>query len=149
MTIDLDFVGHLAEEDHNLAVMATTRPDGSVHASVVSMGVIDDPIDGAPGVAVVVGGSSRKLDLLRTSGRATLVVKQGFTWAAVAGPVRLLGPDDGHEFGLDVPSIVRSVFIAANGSHEDWDAFDRIMADERRCAVFVRAETISANPGTG
>ncbi len=116
-----------------------------MHASVVSAGVIDDPVDGSRGVAAVVGGGARKLELLRTSGRATLVFKSGFEWAAVSGPVRLIGPDDGAEHGLDVPATVRSVFVAAGGTHEDWDEFDRVMAADRRCAVFARAERISSN----
>ena len=143
---DLGFVERLAAADHHLAVLAVDRPDGSVHASVVSVGVIADPVDGAHGVAAVVGGAARKLALLRASGRATLVVKDAWEWAAVSGPVRLIGPDDGRDLGLDVPTTIRSVFRAAGGSHEDWAEFDRVMARERRCAVFVRADTISSNP---
>jgi PPOX class probable F420-dependent enzyme len=145
---DLEDVARLAAGDHHLAVFAVGRPDGSVHASVVSAGVIDDPIDGAAGVAAVVHGSSRKLELLRRDGRATLVFKDGWLWAAVSGPARLIGPDDGAEYGLDVPDTVRAVFKAAGGTHEDWDEFDRVMAADRRCAVFVRAEAITANPGS-
>jgi hypothetical protein len=146
---DLEYVERLAAADHHLAVFAVGRLDGTVHASVVSAGVIDDPVDGSPGVAAVVGGDARKLELLRERGRATLVFKDGWVWAAVSGPVRLVGPDDGEDLGLDVPEIVRSVFRAAGGSHEDWDEFDRVMAAERRCAVFVRAESISSNAGSG
>jgi len=144
---DLDHVARLAAADHNLAVIAVGRPDGSVHASVVSAGVMDDPVDGAPGVAAVVGGDSRKLGLLRASGRATLVFKDGWDWAAVSGPARLVGPDDGLDLGIDVPELLRSVFRAAGGSHEDWAEYDRVMAAERRCAVFVRAEAVSSNAG--
>jgi hypothetical protein len=104
-------------------------------------------VDGAEGVAAVVGGGARKLELLRQSGRATLVFKTGWEWAAVSGPVRLLGPDDGTELGLDVPATLRAVFRAAGGTHEDWAEFDRVMAAERRCAVFVRADRISSNDG--
>jgi hypothetical protein len=145
---DLEDVARLAAGDQNLAVIAVGRPDGSVHASVVSAGVIDDPIDGAAGVAAVVHGSSRKLALLRRDGRATLVFKDGGLWAAVSGPVRLIGPDDGAEYGLDVPETVRAVFKAAGGTHGDWDEFDRVMAADRRCAVFVKAEAVTANPGS-
>ena len=145
---DLDLVARLAGADHNLAVFTVARPDGSVHASVVSAGVIADPVDGSPGVAAVIGGAARKLGLLRTSGRATLVFKHGFEWVAVSGPVRLVGPDDGAELGLDVPATTRSVFVAAGGTHEDWAEFDRVMAAERRCAVFVRAEVVSSNAGS-
>ncbi len=143
----LDLVDRLAAADRHLAVFAVARPDGTVHASVVSAGVIVDPVDGSPGVAVVVGGGARKLGLVRASGRATLVFKDGWEWAAVSGPVRLVGPDDGSDLGLDVPETIRSVFKAAGGSHEDWAGFDRVMAEERRCAVFVRADAISSNAG--
>jgi hypothetical protein len=145
---DLELVDRLAAADHHLAVFAVARPDGTVHASVVSAGVIPDPLNGSPCVGAVLGGDSRKLHLVRKSGRATLVFKDGWEWAAVSGPVRLVGPDDGAEFGLDVPETIRSVFRAAGGSHEDWDEFDRVMGAERRCAVFVLADTISSNAGS-
>jgi hypothetical protein len=144
---DLDDVERLAAGDNYLAVFALARPDRRVQASVVSAGILPDPVDGSPGVAAVVGGGTRKLELLRAVGRATLVFKTGWEWAAVSGPVRLVGPDDGVELGLDVPATLRSVFRAAGGTHEDWEEFDRVMAAERRCAVFVRAERISANAG--
>jgi hypothetical protein len=142
---DLAYVDRLAAGDHHLAVLAVGRPDGSVHASLVSAGVIDDPFDGSAGVGAVVAGDARKLVLLRNTGRATLTFKSGFEWAAVSGPVRLIGPDDGAEYGRDVPETLRSVFRAAGGTHDDWAEFDRVMAAERRCAVFVRAERISSN----
>ena len=142
---DLALVERLAAADHHLAVLAIARRDGSVHASVVSAGVIDDPVDGSSGVAAVVAGDSRKLPLLRSSARPTLVFKSGFEWVAVSGPARLIGPDDGTELGRDVPETIRSVFRAAGGTHEDWAEFDRVMAAERRCAVFVRAERILSN----
>ena len=144
---DLEYVARLAAADRHLAVFTVGRTDGTVHASVVSAGVIDDPVDGSPGVAAVVGGGTRKLDLLRARGRATLVFKDGWEWAAVSGRVRLVGPDDGRDLGLDVPETIRSVFRAAGGNHEDWEEFDRVMAVERRCAVFVHADAITSNAG--
>lgn len=146
---DLEFVRRLAEGDHHLAVFTTTRPDGSVQASLVSAGVINDPVDGSPGVGIVANGGSLKLKLLRDDPRATVIFKSGFQWAAVSGGVRLVGPDDPSDAGLDVPETIRSVYRAAGGSHEDWDEFDRVMAADRRCAVFVRADAISSNPGAG
>ena len=83
---DLELVSRLAAGDHNLAVFSTAGLDGSVHASVVSAGVIDDPIDGHAGVGAVVGGATRKLTLLRQSGTASVVFKNGFEWAAVTRP---------------------------------------------------------------
>jgi hypothetical protein len=146
---DLADVARLATADHHLAVFTVARPDGTVHASVVSAGVIADPVDGSAAVAAVLDGGTRKLVLLRSAGLATLVWKAGYDWAAVTGPVRLVGPDDGAELGLDVPATIRSVFRAAGGTHEDWAEFDRVMAADRRCAVFVRADAISSNPASG
>ena len=145
---DLEDARRLGAADHNLAVFTVSDRPGEIHASVVSAGVIDDPVDGGAGVAAVVAGASQKLRLLRRVGRATLVFKAGWEWIAVTGPVRLVGPDDGAELGLAVPETIRSVFCAAGGTHDDWDEFDRVMAAERRCAVFVRAERITSNAGS-
>jgi hypothetical protein len=145
---DLAHAVRLAAADRYLAVFAVGRPDGTVHASVVNAGPLADPVDGTLGMAAVIAGASRKLALLRQAGRATLVCKEGWDWAAVSGAVRLIGPDDGAEHGLDVPATLRSVFQAAGGTHDDWDEFDRVMASERRCAVFVHADAITTNAGT-
>ncbi len=144
---DLADVDRLAAADHHLAVFTVARPDGTVHASVVSAGVIADPVDGSPGVGAVLNGGTRKLELLRHNPRATLVFKVGWDWVAVSGPVRLVGPDDGSDLGLDVPATIRTVFTAAGGTHEDWAEFDRVMASDRRCAAFVRAHAITSNAG--
>ena len=143
---DLAVVEQLAAGDHHLAVLAVGRADGSVQASVVSAGVTTDPVEGSPAVGLVAIGNSLKLRLLRKSGQATVVFKAGDQWAAVSGPARLIGPDDGTELGFDVPEVIRSVYRAAGGDHEDWSEFDRVMADERRCAGVRPAEAISSNP---
>jgi hypothetical protein len=145
---DLSLVKEIAAGDHHLAVLSIARDDGSVQASVVNAGVIADPVDGTPSVGLVAMGNSAKLKLLRRQGQATVVFRSGFQWVAVSGSVRLIGPDDGAEHGLDVPELTRSVFRAAGGDHEDWDEFDRVMALDRRGAVFVHAERVTSNPGT-
>ncbi|HET6965581.1 MAG TPA: pyridoxamine 5'-phosphate oxidase family protein [Acidimicrobiales bacterium] len=146
MSGDLELVRHLAAATH-LAVLATTRTDGSVHASLVSAGVADHPITGVPAVAVVVGGSARKLGHLRRAGRGAAVFAQGYRWVAVEGPVRIIGPDDPCDEvpAAEVPALLRGIFAAAGGSHENWDEYDRVMAEERRAAVFVEAERISSS----
>ena len=146
--VDLDYVKRLAAGDHHLAVLTTARPDGSVHASLVSAGIIDDPVDGSASVGLVAVGNSRKLPLLRQSGTATIVFKDGYQWASVSGSTRLIGPVDGLEYGLNLLETIRAVYRAAGGDHEDWAEFDRVMAEDRRCAVFIKAEKISSNPGT-
>jgi PPOX class probable F420-dependent enzyme len=143
----LDLVRRLGAADNWLAVVATTRADGSVHASLVNAGLIDDPVTGRPVIGLVVGGGARKLSHLRRSGRATVVFRSSWEWVAVEGPVRIVGPDDPLE-GVrseDVPGLLRAVFQGAGGTHEDWEEYDRVMAAERRAAVLVDPARIVSN----
>jgi hypothetical protein len=63
------------------------------------------------------------------------------------GPVGIVGPDDSLD-GFDeagLPQLLRDVFTAAGGSHDDWDTYDRTMAAERRAAVLVTPERVYGN----
>jgi PPOX class probable F420-dependent enzyme len=145
----LDLVRSLVEQDNGLAVVATTRADGSVQASVVNAGVLPHPVDGSDVVALVAQGGSTKQRHLRARPRATVVFRAGWNWASVEGPVELVGPDDAMD-GVDperLRLLLREVFTAAGGSHDDFDTYDRVMAEERRVAVLVRPQRISSNAG--
>ena len=147
MAADLDLVRRLGAAEHGLVVVATTRADGTVHTSVVNAGVLNDPVTGQPSVALVARGDAKKLEHLRRSGRATVVFRSGWEWVSVEGPVRLAGPDDALD-GFDsngVPALLRDVFVAAGGTHDDWAEYDRVMAAERRTAVLVGPERITSN----
>lgn len=144
---DLDLVRRLGAADHWLAIVATARADGSVHASLVNAGILDDPVTGRPVVGLVAAGGTRKLAHMRRSGRATVVWRSGWEWVAVEGPVRIAGPDDPLD-GVppeSVPSLLRAVFRGAGGTHEDWDEYDRVMAAQRRAAVLVEPARITSN----
>jgi len=132
-------VRRLAVASGHRAVLATTRRDGSVHATYVNAGVLDHPVTGGPCVAAVVAGNARKLAHLRRSGRAAATFTAGWEWASVEGPVQLAGPDDALDgFGAGrLPQLLRDVFAAAGGAHDDWDEYDRVMAAERRVAVLI------------
>ncbi|MGD1012137.1 MAG: pyridoxamine 5'-phosphate oxidase family protein [Acidimicrobiales bacterium] len=146
MPNDLDHVRKVAGKDP-LTVVTTTRPDGTIHASLVSAGVTEDVVTGTACVAFVARGTSQKLRHLRNSGRATAVFRHGADWVGVEGPVRLIGPDDRLEnFGsAQLAMLIRRVFVAAGGTHQDWDEFDRVMEAEGRTVVFVTPERISGN----
>jgi PPOX class probable F420-dependent enzyme len=134
----------LVPRDHGLAVIAVTGPDGNVRPSVANVGVIDHPVTGARVVGVVVQGKARKLDHLRAMPRASATLRAGWQWAAVEGPAELAGPDDPME-GIDAERLrllLREIFIAAGGTHEDFDAYDRAMAEERRVAVLITPERV-------
>jgi hypothetical protein len=141
-TIDITRFAELVSRDHGLAVIALALPDGTVHASVASAGVLSHPRTGVPVVGVVAAGRSRKLVHLRRHPRATVVLRAGFQWAAVEGPVELAGPDDPLD-GIDAERLrllLRQIFTAAGGSHEDFGAYDRAMAADRRAAILVTPE---------
>jgi PPOX class probable F420-dependent enzyme len=144
MTADLDLVRRLSLADRGLAVVAVARPDGTVHASVVNAGVLDradGPERRGPYVAFVARGTAKKLHHLRQRGRATIVFRSGWEWVSVEGQSHIVGPDDVP--GL--PALLRAIFTAAGGTHDDWATFDRVMAEERRVAVLVRPERITSN----
>jgi PPOX class probable F420-dependent enzyme len=144
---DMDLVRELAAAGSHLAVIATTRADGTVHASLVKAGLLDDPSTGVASVGIVVAGSARKLIHLRKAGRATVVFKDGWRWAAVEGPAHLTGPGDPDDAitGPALPAVLRAIYAAAGGTHDDWEEFDRAMAEDRRCALFVEAQTITGS----
>jgi hypothetical protein len=136
---DLDTIRNLVTGDNGLATVSLALPDGTVHASVVNAGVLDHPVGGRPVVGFVVRGDSRKLRRFRVDPRATVTFRVGWRWASLAGETDLIGPDDPFA-GVDpaaVPGLLRDVFVAAGGTHDDWDEYDRVMAAERRTAVLV------------
>jgi PPOX class probable F420-dependent enzyme len=145
----LDRVRELVVREHGLAVVTTQRADGSMPASVVNAGVLDHPVTGEPVVAFVARGGTRKLANLRARPRATVVFRVGWEWVAVEGTAELVGPDDpfaGFDSGA-VPKLLRDVFVAAGGTHDDWNEYDRVMTAERRTAVLVRPDRVYSNPG--
>lgn len=140
----MDDVRAMSAADHGLAVVSTTRSDGSVHSTVVNAGVMGHPVGGDDVVAMVVFGNTRKRELFRHAGRAALVFRAGWRWAGVEGPVDVIGPDDPFEgFDLaDLPALLQAIFTAAGGTHDDWDEYDRVMVAERRAAVFIHPERV-------
>jgi hypothetical protein len=121
--------------------------DVTVHASVANAGVLAHPVTGAQVVGVVAVGGARKLDHLRRNPRVTVVLRAGGQWAAVEGPVELAGPDDPLD-GVDAERLrllLREIFTAAGGTHEDFDEYDRAMAAERRTAILVTPARVYRN----
>jgi PPOX class probable F420-dependent enzyme len=134
----------LVARDHGLAVIAVTGPDGRVRPSVANVGVLGHPITGERVVGVVVQGSARKLDHIRAAPRASATLRAGWQWAAVEGPAEIIGPDDPAP-GVDAERLrllLREIFIAAGGTHDDFDEYDRVMAEQRRAAVLITPDRV-------
>src|SRR4051794_272351 len=145
---DLDHFRSLSGADHGLAVVAVTRDDGTVSASVVNAGVLPHPRDGAPVVAFVSAGGARRLDRLRRGHAVAVTMRAGWTWATVEGTAEIAGPHDPHPAveARALPTLLRDIFTAAGGSHDDWDGYDRAMATEGRAAVLIRPVRAYTNP---
>ena len=127
---DLDLVRRLGAAEQGLVVVSTTRADGTIQSSVVNAGILDGK------VAFVARSATRKLDNIRRSGRAAITFRSGWEWAAVEGPAEIAGDD---------PKLLRDVFTAAGGTHDDWDTYDRVMKEEGRVAVLITPARITSN----
>ena len=139
----------LVAGDHGLVVVSVTRGDGTISSSVVNAGVLPHPVTGESVVGMVVRGGTRKLARWRERPYANVVIRSGWQWAAAEGRVDLIGPDDPVP-GFDADRLrllLREIFTAAGGTHEDFDTYDRVMREERRTAVFVHPDRVYANPG--
>lgn len=144
---DLGVLAEFLASEHGLVTVSTARRDGSVLASVVNAGVMDHPIDGHPSVAFVSAGRAARLGHIRRGAPVTVTARRGWQWHGVTGHADLIGPDDPMpEFDSErLRLLLREVFVAAGGTHDDWDTYDRVMADERRVAVFVRPDRVTGN----
>ena len=142
----LDDVVALARTDSYLAMVSTVRGDATIQTSLVNAGVMPHPISGEDAVAFVTYGRA-KLGNLRARPVVNVSFRSGWRWIAVDGTAEIIGLDDPHP---DVDAerlrlLLREIFVAAGGSHSDWDEYDRVMARERRAAVFVKPSRIYSN----
>jgi len=141
---DVERFAALVSSDGGLAVVSVVRQGPQVHSSVANAGVLDHPLTGEKVVGLVIAGGARKLGYLRVQGRATVTLRAGWGWATAEGPIELIGPDDPAP-GIDperLRLLLREIFTAAGGTHDDWDEYDRVMAAERRTAVLLKPERV-------
>jgi len=89
-----------------------------------------------------------KLANLRARPQLAVTFRDGWQWATVEGRAELAGPDDPVDW-LDGPDrlrlLLREVFTACGGTHDDWDAYDRTMVEQRRAAVLVDPSRVYSN----
>ena len=146
MTTTLDEVMELAQREQYLAVVATVRADLTIQASLVNAGALLHPVTGEPTLAFVTYGST-KLANLRARPQVAVTFRSSWSWATVEGRAEIVGPDDPHSL-VDAERfrlLLREVFTAAGGQHDDWDAYDSTMLEQRRAAVFVSPSRIYSN----
>lgn len=81
-----------------------------------------------------------KLANLRARPQLAVTFRSRWRWATVEGRAELVGPDDPQPWLADADRLrllLREVFAAAGGTHDNWDEFDRVMAAERRTVVLI------------
>ena len=133
----------LSRKDSGLAVVSTLRADQTIQASLVNTGIITR---GEPVLGFVTYGKV-KLANLRQRPQVTAAFRAGWQWAAVEGRATLAGPDDPQP-GVDAEALrllLREIFAAAGGTHDDWAEYDRVMREQRRTAVLITPTRVYGN----
>jgi PPOX class probable F420-dependent enzyme len=136
----------LSSQESGLVVVATLRADDTIQSSLVNAGVLAHPATGETVLAFVASGRV-KLANLRARPQITATFRNGGRWAAVEGHAELAGPDDPQPW-LDADGLrllLRATFTSAGGQHDDFDEYDRVMAEQRRVAVLIRPDRIYSN----
>ncbi len=144
---DLDDVKRYLADETGLATISTVQADGRVLSSIANCGVIDHPTTGEPCVALVSIGRAARLAHVRRGSEVTIAIRRGWTWISVTGPADLIGPADPAD-GIDDEALrllLRHIFAAAGGTHDDLDTYDQVMAAEHRTAVLVAPQRIIGN----
>jgi PPOX class probable F420-dependent enzyme len=142
----LQDVADLARAEQGLAVISTLRADNTIQASLVNAAVMPHPLSARPVVAFVTYGRV-KLANLRVRSTLTTTFRSNWQWATVEGRAQIIGPDDPHP-RLDAERlrlVLREIFSAAGGTHDDWATYDRVMVEQRRAAVFVEPIRVYSN----
>ena len=137
----------LAAADNGLAVVSTVRADATVQASLVNVGLLPHPATGEPALGFTTYGKV-KLANLRARPQLAVTFRNGWQWATVEGRAELAGLDDAQPWLKDADQLrllLREVFTAAGGSHDDWDEYDRVMAKERRAVVLIAPTRVYSN----
>lgn len=137
----------LAAGESGLAVVSTLRADRTVQASMVNVGLLPHPASGQPSLGFTTYGKV-KLANLRARPQLAVTFKNGWQWATVEGRAELGGPDDAAPWLADAEQLrllLREVFTSAGGTHDNWDEYDRVMAEERRAVVLIEPTRVYSN----
>lgn len=140
--LDLDPVRRIVDQDSGLASVAVVRADGTPHTSLVNAGVLDHPTTGTPVVGYVTYGPV-KLRNLAARPATSILWRAGWRWAGVDGVSELIGPGDADAEELRL--LLRTVFAACGGTHDDWAAYDETMRTQGRVAVLVTPTRVHGN----
>lgn len=125
-------------ETHHRGVIATRRPNGATHSSIVVCGTYR-----GHAAFVSVYPRSQKIRNLRRDPNCTVlaVTDDWREWVSVEGQVTLFDYDntDTEEMKL----MLREVYMAcSHAEHPDWDEYDQAMIDQEAVIVLVKPERV-------
>jgi hypothetical protein len=99
---------------------------------------------------LVSAGRAARLDHVRRGSEVTIAIRRGWNWIAVTGQADLIGPSDpaANITVEDLRLLLREIYQAAGGTHDDFEEYDQEMVRGGRTAVLVEpARIISNRPG--
>ena len=145
---DIEIFSNYLSAETGLATVSTTQADGRILSTVVNCGMIEHPLTGDTCVAFVSGGNAARLKHVDRGSQVTVSVRRGWSWSSATGPADLIRPESLPE-GINAEEmrlLLREVFHAAGGVHDDLEEYDRAMAEEKRVVVCVIPDRILGNP---
>ena len=145
---DIEIFSNYLSEETGLVTVSTTQVDGRVLSSVVNCGMIEHPLTGGTCVAFVSGSKAARLKHIDRGSHVTITARRGWAWSSVTGPAALIRPEQVPE-SIDKEQmrlLLREVFHAAGGVHDDLEEYDRTLAQEGRVVVCVSPERVLGNP---
>jgi len=120
------------------AVVNTFQRDGGIQSSIVVCGAYQ-----GQAAFVSVRGNSAKIRNLRRDPRCTVTATAAdwHSYVVVEGRVRLM--DSSNTEPEELRQQLREVFKACgDGTHSDWEEYDRAMREQDAVAVLVRPERV-------
>ena len=125
-------------ETHKRGVIATRRPNGATHSSIVVCGAYE----GNAAFVSVYPRSQKIRNLRRDPNCTVLSVRDDWReWVSVEGQATLI--DYNNTDAEEMRVLLRKVYMACSHSeHPDWDEYDQAMVDQEAVIVLVKPERV-------
>ena len=125
-------------EGNHRGVIATRRPDGGAHSSIVVCGAYE----GKAAFVSVYPRSQKIRNLRRDPNCTVLAVREDWReWVSVEGVAALY--DYGNTGAEEMRVTLRKVYMACSATeHPDWEEYDRAMVAQEAVVVLVEPRRV-------
>ena len=125
-------------ETHKRGVIATRRPNGATHSSIVVCGAYE----GNAAFVSVYPRSQKIRNLRRDPNCTVLSVRDDWReWVSVEGQATLINYNNTDAEEMRV--LLRKVYMACSHTeHPDWEEYDQAMIDQEAVIVLVKPERV-------